>query len=79
MVTRTYLGVYDLKATKLVEQIAYNGLSLASPTADKLLDADHDPVAHSVRVYKGKVFLLVSFNTFTVTIYSFRHHRNEVD
>jgi hypothetical protein len=66
------LGVYDLKVAKLVEQITFKGLSLASPTAhtaDKLLDAD--PVAHSIGVYKGKVFLLVSFNKFTVAITHF--------
>jgi hypothetical protein len=58
----------------MVDQITYNGLSLASPTtytADKPLDADHDSVAHSVRVYKGKVFLLVSFNIFTVAVTHF--------
>ena len=59
-----------MKVAKLVEQITFKGLSLASPTAytvDRLLDADSDPVAHSVRVYKGKVFLLVSFSISTVT------------
>lgn len=59
-----------MKVAKLVEQITFNGLSLASPTtADKLSDAD--PVAHSIDVYKGKVFLLVSFNKFTVAITNF--------
>lgn len=63
-----------MKVSKLVDQITFKGLSLVSPTAhatDKLLDRDNDPVAHSVRVYKGKVFLLVSFNTFTVAITHF--------
>lgn len=61
-----------MKVANLVEQITFKGLSLASPTAhtaDELLDAD--PVAHSIGVYKGKVFLLVSFNKFTVAITHF--------
>ena len=58
----------------------FKGLSLASPTAhtaDELSDAD--PVAHSIGVYKGKVFLLVSLNKFAVVITHFNYHRNEHD
>ena len=58
-----------MKVAKLVEQITFKGLSLASPTADDVSDAD--PVAHSICVYKGKVFLLVSFNKFTVAVIHF--------
>ena len=72
MVTCGHLGVYDLKVAKLVEQITFKGLSLASPTVHTADDvSDADPVAHSICVYKGKVFLLVSFNKFTAAITHF--------
>lgn len=58
-----------MKVARLVEQITFKGSSLASPTADEL--SDEDPVAHSISVYKGKVFLLVSFNKFAVAITHF--------
>ena len=61
-----------MKVAKLVEQITFKGLSLASPTVHTADDvSDADPVAHSICVYKGKVFLLVSFNKFTAAITHF--------
>ncbi|KAJ3515240.1 hypothetical protein NLJ89_g1881 [Agrocybe chaxingu] len=62
IMTRGTLAVFDLRLSKLVEQIKYNGLSLAfpiSPAAGSgVSDVENELVAHSVRVYKGKLFLL---------------------
>ena len=58
VVTRSNLGVYDLNHSRLIEQIAFDGLSLAVPSEGPV-DPDNDIVAHSLRVYKGKLFLLV--------------------
>ncbi|KAJ6586971.1 Golgi CORVET complex core vacuolar protein 8-domain-containing protein [Mycena vulgaris] len=62
--TATTLNVYDSKVSKLVEQVQFDGLTLVSPTlsstvngAIPYVDSVGD-VAHSIRVYKGKIFLL---------------------
>ncbi|KZT28975.1 hypothetical protein NEOLEDRAFT_1057219 [Neolentinus lepideus HHB14362 ss-1] len=64
LVTAQSLEVYDVATSKLVEKASYDASLLVSPTlgytvngmmpyADSVSD-----IAHSVRVYKGKVFLL---------------------
>ncbi|KAJ7783226.1 Golgi CORVET complex core vacuolar protein 8-domain-containing protein [Mycena metata] len=64
VLTATTLNVYDVRASKLIEHVQFDGLSLVSPTlgatvngAMNYADSVGD-VAHSVRVYKGKIFLL---------------------
>lgn len=58
--------MYDVHISKVVEYVKFDGLSLVSPTlsstvngAVSYLDSVGD-VSHSLRVYKGKIFLLVS-------------------
>ncbi|KAF9529342.1 Golgi CORVET complex core vacuolar protein 8-domain-containing protein [Crepidotus variabilis] len=58
LVTRGELGVYDLRLDRLVEQVRFDGLSLNVPGANGVVDPENDLVAHSLRVYKGKLFLL---------------------
>ncbi|TFK54448.1 hypothetical protein OE88DRAFT_1695853 [Heliocybe sulcata] len=64
VVTAQSLEVYDVRTAKVVEKAGYDASLLVSPTlgytvngmmpyADSVSD-----IAHSVRVYKGKVFLL---------------------
>lgn len=65
--TPTTLEVHDVLTLNRIEQIRFDASSLVSPTmgytsngalsySDSLGD-----IAHSVRAYKGKVFLLVSY------------------
>ncbi|KAJ6499940.1 Golgi CORVET complex core vacuolar protein 8-domain-containing protein [Mycena vitilis] len=64
VLTATTLNVYDSRVSKLVEHVPFDGLSLVSPTLRSTVDgsvpyADSvGDVAHSIRVYKGKIFLL---------------------
>ncbi|KAJ7497350.1 Golgi CORVET complex core vacuolar protein 8-domain-containing protein [Mycena latifolia] len=64
VLTATTLNVYDSRVSKLVEHVPFDGLTLISPTlsftvngAIPYVDSVGD-VAHSIRVYKGKIFLL---------------------
>ena len=66
MLTATTLGVYDIKVSNLIERVPFDGLSLLSPTLSSTvngsvsyLDSVSD-VGHNLRVYKGKIFILVS-------------------
>jgi hypothetical protein len=58
--------VYDVHISKVVERILFDSLSLVSPTLGLTVNgavsyADSvGEIAHSLRVYKGKVFLLAS-------------------
>ena len=65
VLTPNSLQVHDVNTKKLVERSRFNTQSLMSPTlsqtasgsvayADSVLD-----VAHSIRVYKTKIFILV--------------------
>ncbi|KAF7315618.1 Lateendosome to vacuole transport-family protein [Mycena indigotica] len=60
----TTLNVYDIRQSKLVEDVPFDGLSLVSSTLGATVNgsiayADSvGDVAHSIRVYKGKIFLL---------------------
>ena len=65
MLTRVAFEIYDVRTFKLVERESYDAGSLVSPVlshttngAMTYSDAVSE-VAHSVRVYKGKIFLLV--------------------
>ncbi|GBE80615.1 predicted protein [Sparassis crispa] len=64
VLTPSALEVYDVRTLKLVEHVPYNAWSLVSPIlshttngAVSYSDAITE-VAHSVRVYKGKIFIL---------------------
>ncbi|RDB25342.1 Vacuolar protein sorting-associated protein 8 [Hypsizygus marmoreus] len=64
VLTAAVLQVYDVHASKVVEHVSFDGLSLVSPTlastvngAISYSDSVGD-VSHSLRVYKGKIFLL---------------------
>ena len=66
IVTSTTLEVYDVRISRLVERVQFEGLSLVSPSlslttngAIPYFDSAGD-VSHSMRAYKGKIFLLVS-------------------
>jgi hypothetical protein len=67
VLTATTLNVYDSRVSKLVEHVQFDGLALISPTLSGTVNgavayADSvGDVAHSIRVYKGKIFLLVRF------------------
>ncbi|KAF8906501.1 Golgi CORVET complex core vacuolar protein 8-domain-containing protein [Gymnopilus junonius] len=55
------LEIYDLSLSRLVERIAFDGLALTSPfphLSDRSKGFDNQVFAHSIRVYKGKIFLL---------------------
>lgn len=58
--------VYDVRTSGLIERVLFDGLSLVSPTLSSTVNgavpyADSvGEVAHSLRIYKGKIFLLVS-------------------
>ncbi|KAJ7770202.1 Golgi CORVET complex core vacuolar protein 8-domain-containing protein [Mycena maculata] len=64
VLTATTLNVYDSRLSKLVERVEFDGLALVSPTLSSTVNgaipyADSvGDVAHSIRVYKGKIFLL---------------------
>ncbi|KAJ7096273.1 Golgi CORVET complex core vacuolar protein 8-domain-containing protein [Mycena epipterygia] len=64
VLTETTLNVYDSRLLKLVERVQFDGLALVSPTLSSTVNgaipyADSvGDVAHSIRVYKGKIFLL---------------------
>jgi hypothetical protein len=65
VIMKSNMGVYDIHLSNLVEKASFDGLSLMSPTLNltsngsvKYADSVTD-VAHSLRTYKGKIFLLV--------------------
>ncbi|KAG5650521.1 hypothetical protein H0H81_011939 [Sphagnurus paluster] len=58
------LQVYDIQASKVIESVDFDSLSLLSPSLNTTIhgavsysDSVGD-IAHSLRVYKGKIFLL---------------------
>ncbi|KAF9012366.1 Golgi CORVET complex core vacuolar protein 8-domain-containing protein [Cyathus striatus] len=64
ILTASMLGIFDIHLALFIEQLPFDGLSLMSPTllytalgiipyGDSVSD-----VAHSLRVYKGKIFML---------------------
>ena len=68
VLTLTTLEVYDIHTTRLVEHVLFDAWSLVSPILShttngtvEYMDAVTE-VAHSVRTYKGKIFLLVRRN-----------------
>jgi len=58
--------VYDVRSFKLVERVQFDAKSLISPSLGYTANGaipyydSVGEVAHSMRVYKGKIFLLVS-------------------
>ncbi|KAK7057126.1 Lateendosome to vacuole transport-family protein, partial [Favolaschia claudopus] len=64
ILTATTLNVYDSRLSQLIEHIQFDGLALISPTLGGTVNGavayahSVGDVAHSVRVYKGKIFLL---------------------
>ena len=69
VLTSTTLEVYDIRTFKLIEHVLYDSWSLVSPILGHTTNGSVSysdavtEVAHSVRVYKGKIFLLVSVLT----------------
>jgi len=73
-VTTTALEVYDVETQVLVEHVDFDPSSLVSPTIAHTMngvfsytDAMAD-IAHSVRTYKGKIFLLVSAHSISLFV-----------
>ncbi|KAJ7045563.1 Golgi CORVET complex core vacuolar protein 8-domain-containing protein [Mycena alexandri] len=64
VLTATTLNVYDVRAAKLVEHVQFDGFSLVSPTLSATVNGAMNyadsvgDVGHSIRAYKGKIFLL---------------------
>lgn len=62
--TANQMGVYDLKASKMIERVHFDASSLMSPTIGHTVNGQVNyqdsvkEVAHSMRIYKGKIFLL---------------------
>ncbi|KAG9007573.1 Vacuolar protein sorting-associated protein 8 [Tulasnella sp. JGI-2019a] len=52
------LEVYDIRSTSLVDWVRLEAASLVSYPSPRHYDASESRVSHSMRVYKGKVFLL---------------------
>jgi vacuolar protein sorting-associated protein 8 len=64
IITSTTMQVYDVHASKVVERVHFDTSTLVSPSLGLTVNgtvpySDSVEVAHSVRVYKGKIFLLV--------------------
>ncbi|KAI0929914.1 hypothetical protein AcV5_006753 [Taiwanofungus camphoratus] len=65
VLTYDSLEVYDVRSSKLVEHVPYDVWSLVSPILGHTMNGSLSypdavmEVAHSVRVYKGKIFLLM--------------------
>jgi hypothetical protein len=66
VLTSATLNVYDIRSLKLVERVQFEAKSLISPSLAFTMNGavpyseSAGEVAHSMRVYKGKIFLLVS-------------------
>ncbi|GLB37457.1 putative to vacuole [Lyophyllum shimeji] len=64
VLTAETLQVYDIHAAKVIESVHFDGLSLASPSLSLTTDGTRSypdsvsDVAHSLRAYKGKIFIL---------------------
>ncbi|KAJ3829116.1 Golgi CORVET complex core vacuolar protein 8-domain-containing protein [Lentinula raphanica] len=64
VITASTLQVYDLNRSKIVEKVLFDGLSLMSPSLRLTISGAASysesvgDVSHSVRVYKGKIFML---------------------
>lgn len=72
VLTATTLNVFDTRLSKLIEHVPFDGLALVSPTLSSTVNglipyADSvGDIAHSIRVYKGKIFLLVGPSRFNL-------------
>ncbi|KAG8213972.1 hypothetical protein J3R82DRAFT_10721 [Butyriboletus roseoflavus] len=62
--TAVTLSVYDVRTSKLIEHVPFNASALVSPPLGSTTDGSMSyseslsDVAHSIRTYKGKIFLL---------------------
>ncbi|KAA1473911.1 hypothetical protein DENSPDRAFT_780906 [Dentipellis sp. KUC8613] len=62
--TASSLEVYDVRTLQLVEHVPFDASTLVSPTLASTLNGavsyadSRNDIAHSVRTYKGKIFLL---------------------
>ncbi|KAH0827902.1 Golgi CORVET complex core vacuolar protein 8-domain-containing protein [Lanmaoa asiatica] len=62
--TAATLSVYDVRTSKLIEHVPFNASALVSPSLGSTTDGSMpypeslNDVAHSIRAYKGKIFLL---------------------
>ena len=65
VLTLTTLEVYDIHTFRLVEHVLFDAWSLVSPILAHTTNGSVSypdavtEIAHSVRTYKGKIFLLV--------------------
>lgn len=69
IVMQTTLAVYDLSSKSLVEKVNFDSPSLMAPSfkssgSDISGPSSVNSIAHSLRIYKGKLFLLVSVVNF---------------
>lgn len=68
ILTESEMGVFDLRERKLVEQLKFDFSSLMSPSIANTVNGNVNyqnsirDVSHSMRIYKGKIFLLVRCN-----------------
>jgi vacuolar protein sorting-associated protein 8 len=59
------MQVYDTAPSKIVEKVDFDGFSLANPCLSRTVNGmmsyneSISEIAHSLRVYKGKIFVLV--------------------
>lgn len=66
ILTTNQMGVYDLQTSQMIERVRFDSSTLMSPTISHTANGkiNHQDsateVAHSMHVYKGKIFLLVS-------------------
>lgn len=74
ILTSASLEVYDTHISKIVESTHFDTLSLVSPSLSYTTNGaipyseSVGEVAHSVRMYKGKIFLLVGFSPFCYSL-----------
>lgn len=59
--TATHLEVWDVRTAERVERVSFETASL-SPYSRPMEALDHVHISHCMKVYKGKVFLLVRYS-----------------
>ncbi|TFK21979.1 lateendosome to vacuole transport-family protein [Coprinopsis marcescibilis] len=79
-VTETTIAVYDTQLSRVLEWSKFDGLSLMSPTLSQTTNGSINykdsvaEVAHSLRVYKGKMFLLCRDRLLVGTMLTWADH-----
>jgi hypothetical protein len=67
ILTESEMGVFDLREARLIEQLKFDFSSLMSPSIANTMNGNVNyqnsirDISHSMRIYKGKIFLLVGF------------------